>query len=312
MVEQETESSAKTLSSPYFPVSAIKLILMSIFTFGIYEFYWFYKNWQRVKSQTGESLSPFWRAIFSIFFCYPLFKRIKEKSTSEGISSRYNTSLVAISYIVLLLLTGSNIEIYGNKLLPIFGLYYFSFLTFLPLVFVQLEVNDLNKKLAPQADKNIRFSVWNIAAIIVGGFLLLKPDIGSDLVLDNLSTSGRTLQIGSEVQGELVESSVVLGNFFQPRYLQAWALEGKSGSPVSVDLISDEFDPYLIIVGSGLPQMLEDDDGAGGCYSRLSFNFPKDGIYRVIVTSSRIEETGQFNLCVTETPGPKTPGKCGE
>ena len=35
------------IESPiFFPVSTLKLILMSIVTFGSYEIYWFYKNWK--------------------------------------------------------------------------------------------------------------------------------------------------------------------------------------------------------------------------------------------------------------------------
>ena len=34
---------------PFFAVPLWKLALMSFFTFGIYELYWFYRNWQRVR-----------------------------------------------------------------------------------------------------------------------------------------------------------------------------------------------------------------------------------------------------------------------
>ena len=35
----------------YFPVSNTKLVLLSVCTLGLYEFYWFYKNWALVKER---------------------------------------------------------------------------------------------------------------------------------------------------------------------------------------------------------------------------------------------------------------------
>ena len=32
---------------------------------GIYNIYWSYKNWQRIKSRSREDISPFWRAFFA-------------------------------------------------------------------------------------------------------------------------------------------------------------------------------------------------------------------------------------------------------
>lgn len=47
-----------------FPVSPLKLVVMSTVTLGIYEIYWFYKNWKLVKQQTDRDIMPFWRAFF--------------------------------------------------------------------------------------------------------------------------------------------------------------------------------------------------------------------------------------------------------
>jgi len=68
----------------YFPVSKLKLILMSLCTLGLYELYWFYKNWKLIKTRTGQNQSPFWRAFFSIIFCYQLFKHIQVSADSKG------------------------------------------------------------------------------------------------------------------------------------------------------------------------------------------------------------------------------------
>ena len=70
----------------FFPVSSLKLVVMCIVTFGIYEVYWFYKNWKLIKQRTASDIMPFWRAFFAVLFCYSCFKRIEEAATSRGLS----------------------------------------------------------------------------------------------------------------------------------------------------------------------------------------------------------------------------------
>ena len=65
--------------SIFFPCSLLKLSVRSFCTLGLYHIYWFYKNWQDVKWRTREDITPAARSIFSIFFCYGLFKRIRER-----------------------------------------------------------------------------------------------------------------------------------------------------------------------------------------------------------------------------------------
>ena len=157
----------------FFPVSILKLILMSVCSFGIYEIYWFYKNWMKVKHQTetlerseviGQSkkgIRPLARALFFLFYCYQLFKRIRETTQSNGIPSSYSPGLVALVYIVLV----------SSYRLPD-PWWLVDVFTFLPLIAVQREINTLNRKVAPRADRNSSFSGKNIAVIVVGGLLL--------------------------------------------------------------------------------------------------------------------------------------------
>jgi hypothetical protein len=50
----------------FFPVSPLKLVVMSTVTFGIYELYWFYQNWKLVKHRTRRDIMPFWRAFLRV------------------------------------------------------------------------------------------------------------------------------------------------------------------------------------------------------------------------------------------------------
>ena len=66
---------------------------------------------------------------------------------------------------------------------------------------------------------------------------------------------------------------------------QAWAFEARAGEFVTIELMSDDFDSYLYIVGPGLSEPLTDDDGGEDLNSRLDVSFPNDGVYRVVVSS---------------------------
>ena len=123
--------------------------------------------------------------------------------------------------------------------------------------------------------------------------------------LADLPTDSRTLRVGDDVQGFLSSSDPMV--FGAPA--QAWAVQGRVGAPFSVDLISDDFDAYLIVQGPGFEEWLDDDDGAGRCDSRLTFTFPADGLYRV-VASALTEASGSFRFVATEEPGPPDPGGC--
>ena len=286
---------ASYASSPYFAVSLPKLALMSVCTFGIYEFYWFYKHWRAVRDRAGEDLWPFWRALFMWFTCYFLFKRIKTTASAEAVPSRYSAGGAALIYVLLAIKTQG----LGTWDVVIF---YVSFFSFVPLIFVQRAVNDLNQRVVPEANRNARFSLLNIIAILIGGSLLLAtfslPGNGIDReILEALPTEERTLQVGSEMKGELTPGDRLLPD---ETYAQAWALKGQAGESVVVDLLSDAFNAYLFVVGPGFAKELKDDDGGGGLNSRITFVIPEDGTYQVVVNTYEAQKIGPFILRVTE------------
>lgn len=46
----KTEQHLSSSESYFFTASTLKLVLMSVCTLGLYELYWFYKNWVLIKS----------------------------------------------------------------------------------------------------------------------------------------------------------------------------------------------------------------------------------------------------------------------
>ncbi len=61
----------------YFPVSLPKFIAMWIFTFGLYSFYWFYRNWLYVKLRDQSSIMPAARSMFFYLWHYPLYTDLR-------------------------------------------------------------------------------------------------------------------------------------------------------------------------------------------------------------------------------------------
>ena len=142
-----------------------------------------------------------------------------------------------------------------------------------------------------------------------------RAKCGASVVAPNLTTDdpseldvgGRFLEVGREYGGALTEAD--------PRWtqddsrVQAWAIEGAAGESVTIDLISDEFDAYLMVLGPSVSEF--DDDGAGGCNARVTFRFAENTAYRIIVNHNGEPSTGAFQIRAATKPTPPTPGECG-
>src|SRR6267142_1053604 len=62
-----------------------RLIWMSIASFGLYEMYWMYKNLQYVRDRDGVPRRPFLRAVFGVFYCHRLLRRMHADPQSRAI-----------------------------------------------------------------------------------------------------------------------------------------------------------------------------------------------------------------------------------
>jgi hypothetical protein len=103
------ESSARMVD--FFYISTKRLVVLSILTIGLYHIYWFYKNFEAIRksqesgfSSSSGVLASLLKAIFSIFFCYGLFKKIYENARDAGVEVASSTpSNLALLYIALFL-----------------------------------------------------------------------------------------------------------------------------------------------------------------------------------------------------------------
>jgi hypothetical protein len=157
-------------AAPCFAVSLLKLTVMSLCTLGIYEFFWFYKNWSLTKRREGTNILPFWRAFFALFFCYACFDRIRGQAQVHHLQQSMPAGLLAAGWIITNVLW---------KLPDPYGL--IAFLSFLFLLPVQVLANRVNSAAAPDHDPTGRFTAWNWVGVVVGGAVLILAIIGTFL-----------------------------------------------------------------------------------------------------------------------------------
>jgi hypothetical protein len=176
MSEQQNESSrAETVTNPpltimYFPVSPVKLLVMSICTFGLYEIFWYYNNWCIIKEREESEIWPFARAIFAFFFCYPLFNRVRGTAESQEPGRSLAAGPLAAGWIIFTILA----------YLPD-PFWLVSFFSVVFLVPVQATVNRINLAAHPGHDPNSTFTGWNKVGVVIGGLLLLLALVGTFL-----------------------------------------------------------------------------------------------------------------------------------
>lgn len=175
--QQEKKDEKPTVDVEYFAISPKRLALFSILTFGIYEIYWFYKNWEAVKKAEGQNISPFWRAIFAVFFCHGLFKKVLESSKSHGYKESYSPGWLATAYIALLVI-GNGLSRAESSDTSIIWLIV-ALITFIPLLSVQKAINFNNEKLKGDNGLKQGFSGGEVALIVVGVIWFLLVLIGT-------------------------------------------------------------------------------------------------------------------------------------
>jgi hypothetical protein len=164
---KDTPFNAQPTGSPvFFPVGIPKFLVLSFCTLGLYQLYWFYKNWMAVKERTGESIIPFGRAFFGIFYCYALLKRVRAHDDQLP-SANLAAGPLATAWIVL--------NICGQLPDPFWLL---ALGTFIPLVPVIQAIKVINEAHAPGHDPNTQFSVANWVGVGAGVLLWVLIAIG--------------------------------------------------------------------------------------------------------------------------------------
>ena len=119
----------------------------------------------------------------------------------------------------------------------------------------------------------------------------------------------RALAIGRSAVGSLGKGDALSAD---STYVQSWTLHGRAGQTITIDLISLEFDGYVMVRGPGIrgSRDYSDDDSGGTCNARLTVTFPQNGDYEIIVNTANKLETGDFTLTVAAGSKPKSLTRC--
>jgi hypothetical protein len=151
----------------FFTPSTTKLVVMSIFTLGLYELYWFYKNWL-VINNAGKKCNPLLRAFFAPLFAYACFWHIRESKIKNKVDVKFPIIFLSIVYFIL----------QATWNLPAqYGL--ISFLSFLPIAIANRTALTINQAQFPGFISDNKFSKWNYLAIIFGGIMVVFVILGS-------------------------------------------------------------------------------------------------------------------------------------
>lgn len=137
---------------------------------------------------------------------------------------------------------------------------------------------------------------------------LFESEANGTSVLTLLETNDRELELWSEVEGALSASDYLSLN---GNYLEAWSLDAKPGQTFSIDLMSDDFDSYLYVVGPGLTETLSDDDSGGACHARVTFTALERGTFHIVASSTGSRQAGTYRLRVSDSPVDRAGISCG-
>jgi hypothetical protein len=160
-VVADVASITSNIELRFFAVSPFKLVALSVCSLGLYQIYWFYKNWVLIKEHSEPHIVPWARAFFGVFWCYSCFEFIRNDERHHNIEPTLPAGPLAIAWIAVSL---------AWRLPEPY--YLIAFLAPLPLVPVQVHVNRINALTAPGHDKNTHFGAWNWLVVVVGGIFL--------------------------------------------------------------------------------------------------------------------------------------------
>ena len=119
----------------------------------------------------------------------------------------------------------------------------------------------------------------------------------------------RAIALGRAVSDSLTAADPRLRGRHSP--YQLWTLDGRAGQRIVIDLMSSDFDAYLILREADGRMLGSDDDSGEGTNARLHAVLPRDGTYRLIATASGDSARGRYTLAVSgwEAPEAAPPGR---
>jgi len=97
--------SATEAQRPFYTVSRTKFLTLFLLTFGSYQLYWAYKNWQQFKQASGKEMWPIARALIAIFFTHALYREANARIKQNGTTYDWRPGELATLYVVIAIIS---------------------------------------------------------------------------------------------------------------------------------------------------------------------------------------------------------------
>lgn len=173
-VNNETAVTVKNNKPPFYVVSVTKLIILQIFTLGLYQIIWFYWHFRRQKEHHNDKTIPVLRSIFSIFFTHTLFGEIAAKDQKTGSPVPWKPVLSATMVVITSLLGGvlnaverNNVHISYSDLYPFLSITIITFFISLAQIAANHVCDD------PKGLSNSKLTWVNYIFIVIGFIFIL-------------------------------------------------------------------------------------------------------------------------------------------
>lgn len=142
-----------------------------------------------------------------------------------------------------------------------------------------------------------RLAIALVLGAAMAAFALPHSAVGQE----GNTPAPRALSVGQNLTGDLSTTDTQRRS---GKYEDVYLIQGRRGERVDLRLLSEAFDPYLVVSGpSGFSMSNDDEDGqSSSTNSRLVLQLPADGTYRVSVTSFRAGETGAYRIQASTPP----------
>jgi hypothetical protein len=85
-------------------ISLNRFIFLSVISFGLYPIWWMFEAWRFFMQKDRLNIMPAARAIFAVFFIYPLFNRIQNYAKAQGYTPKFSSVVMCIGFIACSLL----------------------------------------------------------------------------------------------------------------------------------------------------------------------------------------------------------------
>jgi serine protease Do len=112
------------------------------------------------------------------------------------------------------------------------------------------------------------------------------------------------------LNGKAVSARLASGDNVLPvdnSFFDLYSFQGRAGQRIQIDMISQEIDPYLILLAPNGNELAKDDDGGGNQNAKITGVLPANGTYVVIANSTEGGQSGAYGIrAIAATTGSRT------